>query len=173
MTFHTHGLTGGLILILLTAFPALKENVTCGFPCFLVDLISSWTLTDNPQLRLSSKVVIHSVLRSIFFFSRLIKKINKLSPPSLLSRSSVSALKTLGLHCPALCNTLSNQILYVNWTIAANRFRSEWKGFSPWILISNPQAESRNIKFPKLSSACKGEKTIYIYFLTIFKRIHA
>lgn len=112
-------------------------------------------------------------LEKLFFFSRLIKKINKLPPPSLLSRSSVSAFKTLGLHCPALCNIPSNQILYVNWTIAANRFRSEWKGFSPWILISNPQAESRNIKFPRLSSECKGEKTLYIYFPTIFKRIHA
>lgn len=148
MTFHTHGLTGGLILIPLTAFPALKENVTCGCSCFLLDFISSWEHTDNPWLHLGSKVLIQ--FWEAFFFQEISwKKINKLPHPSLLSRSSMSALKTFGLHCHALCKIHSNQILYVNWTRAANRFCSELKGFLPWILISNPQADSRNIKFPQ------------------------
>lgn len=93
-------------------------------------------------------------------FRGLLKKMNNLLHSSLISRSSVSALKRFGLHCHALCSMPSNQILYVNWTIAADRFCSELKGFSPWILISNPQAESRNAKFPQALFRMWGRKNV-------------
>ena len=147
MTFHTHRLSWGLILILLTAFLALKEDMTWFFP---VSFQNSYQHEHTHTHTLGGISVLKCWIIQPWeaLFQRISKKkINKLLQSSSLSRSSMSALKTVGLHYHALCNLPSNQILYVSWTIAANRFCFELKGFSPWILITYSQAESWNIKF--------------------------
>lgn len=128
--------------------------------------LSAWTHTEGHPSAMTQLKSVDSFSLEKLCLGGFLKKMNNLLHSSLLSRSSVSALKRLGLHCHALCNMPSNQILYVNWTIAANRFCSELKGFSPWILISNPQAESRNTKFPRLYSKCKGGKKNVTHLLS-------
>lgn len=164
MTFHTHKLSWGLILILPTVFLVfffLKRAWLAVFPASF-SISSHYQHTTSAVFQLKhvySFIPRSTVLGSFFFETDLTSHTHTHTP----LRGIMELARSEDIHCALWCIMLhaSNQILCINWTMAANRFFSELKGFLPWILIANPQAEFGTIKFPQAFSWMFGRGHFY------------